>query len=440
MQNTNEPSLKREIGAFGIALNAINLTVGAGIFVLPALIAENLGAAAFIAYIINGILILLIMLCYAEIGTKVIEPGGSYAYVEKAFGPFPGFLINTLFWFGYAMLADAAVINAMTDMLAVWFPVFSIFYVRTLFFILIFSFLAFINVRGVKSGSLFAVTVTIVKLTPLILLVLIGFSGITTSNLHIASWPGIKSLGEATLLLFFAFGGTESALNLSGEIKNPKKNIPSGIFLGVAGILMIYLLIQFIAQGVLGSQLVLEKKAPLASIATQLIGPIGGTIILATGVISMFGMISSDILLQPRLLYAASKDKLLPGFLAKTHRKFASPYWAIIVYALMATILSASTGFKELALLGISAVLIIYASVLLAMIRLRYKKEGEVNGSFRVPFGLTIPVLAIAVIAWLLSHITGKEIKVIAIFFALLTIIYFINKLVRKKMEMQQPE
>lgn len=433
MQQQNEPALKREIGATGLALNAINMTIGAGIFILPATIAGNLGAAAFIAYIINGILILLIMLCYAEVGSKITESGGSYAYVEKAFGPLPGFLINTLFWFGYGLLADAAVINAMTDMLSVWFPIFSIAYVRTVLFIISFGLLAFINVRGVKSGSQFAVTITILKLLPLLLLVMIGLFGITGSNLHVSSWPGIKSLGEATLLLFFAFVGTEAALNVSGEIRNPRKNIPRGIFMGVGGILLIYLLIQFIAQGVLGSQLAMEKNAPLASLAIHLIGPVGGTILLASSVISMFGMISSDVLAEPRLLYAAAKNRLLPDFLGKTHPKFASPYWSIIVYALLAIILSSSAGFKQLAILGVSAVLIIYTAVILSMIRLRFKKTGEEKGSFKVPLGLTIPVLALGVIGWLLSHITSKEIKSISIFFAVVTIIYFINKLVRKK-------
>jgi len=101
MQNQNQPALKRELGAKSLALNAINLTVGAGIFVLPAIVAQNLGYSAFIAYIVCGLLIVLIMLCFAEVGSKVTTAGGSYAYVEKAFGPFAGFLINTLFWFGY---------------------------------------------------------------------------------------------------------------------------------------------------------------------------------------------------------------------------------------------------------------------------------------------------------------------------------------------------
>ncbi len=203
MQKTTEPALKREIGATSLALNAINLTIGAGIFVLPAIVAENLGPASFMAYIICGILVVLIMLCYAEVGSKVTTSGGSYAYVEKAFGPLAGFLINNLMWFGYSALSNAAVVNALADMLTNWFPVFSLNYVRVIFFITVFAILMLINIRGVKNGSRFAVTATLLKLTPLILLVLFGLSKISTENLIIKTWPGINSIGETALILFY---------------------------------------------------------------------------------------------------------------------------------------------------------------------------------------------------------------------------------------------
>jgi APA family basic amino acid/polyamine antiporter len=433
MQNQNQPTLKREIGTFSLALNAINIIIGGGIFVLPAVAAENLGSSAFIAYIICGLLIVLIMLCYAEVGSKVTVSGGSSAYVEKAFGPFPGFLINTLFWFAYAMLSDAALINVMTDMLAVWFPIFSVFYVRVIFFVVVFGMLTFINILGVKTGARFNNMVTLMKLVPLLLLVMIGLFFISGSNLSISSWPGIKSIGDTCLLLFFIFIGGETALNISGEIKNPQKTIPKGILLGVAGIVVIYLLTQFVAQGVMGSELLLDKKAPIASVATKLVGPIGGTIILVATVVSAFGLISGDMLLEPRLIYAASRNKLLPDFLGMIHPRFASPYWAIMMYALLAIIFSSTGGFEQLATLVSSASLIIYLAVVLAMIRLRFRKYDLEQGGFKVPFGLTVPILAMIVIGWLLSHVTIKEIRAMAIFFVILTVFYFINKALRQK-------
>ena len=433
MQNQHEPALKREIGAAGLALNAVNLTIGAGIFVMPAIVAGNLGRSAFIAYLLCGLLVILIMLCYAEIGSKVTTSGGSYAYVEKAFGPFAGFLINTLFWFGFSALSDAAVVNALADMLAIWFPAFTVLYIRVLLFIILFGLLCLVNIRGVKQGSYFASAATLIKLTPLILLVILGLFSISADNLAVKTWPSISGIGETSLVLVFAFMGIETALNVSGEIKNPARIIPKGIFMGVSGVLVIYLLIQFVSQGVLGDQLALHKEAPLASLGIRLIGPVGGTIMLVTAVLSMFGMLSGDVLASPRLLFAASEDKLLPAFLSRIHPKFATPYWSIIVYGAVIVALASSGGFKQLATLASSSVLIIYLAVVLAMIRLRYKKDDTTATGFRVPGGMIIPILAVCTICWFLWQVTWPEVRALGIFFVLLAAIYFINSFARRK-------
>lgn len=431
MQKNTEPALKREIGAVGLALNAVNLTIGAGIFVLPAVVAQNLGRSAFIAYMLCGLLVILIMLCYAEIGSRVTTSGGSYAYVEKAFGPFAGFLINTLFWFGFAALSNAAVVNALADVLAIWFPAFAVFYIRVIFFIVLYSLLTYINIRGVKQGSYFAAGISLLKLTPLILLIVVGLFNISMGNLAVKTMPAIKTIGATALTLFFAFGGIETSLNVSGEVKNPGKTIPRGIFMGVFGVLVIYMLLQLVAQGVLGDELAMHKEAPLASVAIRLIGAAGGTIILITGLVSMFGMIGGDVLASSRLLFAASKDKLLPALLARIHPKFATPYWAIITYSLVIVVLAISGGFKQLATLASSSVLIIYLAVVLAMIRLRYKKDETVGAGFKVRGGLLVPILAVITICWFLYQVTLAEIKAMGIFFLLCTLLYFVNNQVR---------
>lgn len=430
--NQNKTELKRQLGAGSLAINSINLTVGAGIFVLPALVATNLGSASFIAYILCGLLVILIMLCFAEVGSKISNPGGAYAYVEKAFGPFAGFLINTLFWFGFAALADAAILNAMTDMLAKWYPSLLNNYIRVLFFIALYSLMAFINIRGVKEGVSFALIATILKLAPLILLIVLGLFKIDTGNLVVSLLPSFKNIGETTLLLFFAFVGTEAALSISGEIKNPQRSIPKGIFMGIFGILMIYMLIQLVAQGVMGDQLPNFKNAPLAALANQIMGPIGGKLILVTAVVSIFGVLSGDILATPRIIYAASKDKLLPSFLSNIHPKFNTPFWSIILYSIVILIFASSGGFKQLAVLASSSVLIIYLAVVLATVKLRFQNLGNEEGSFKIKGGLIIPIMAIATILWLLLQITFKEVLALSIFFVMLTAFYFVNKSIKK--------
>lgn len=431
MQN-NKPQLQRKIGATGLALNGINLTIGSGIFVLPALIALKLGPASFVAYLFCGVLVLLVMLCFAEVGSKITTSGGSYAYVEKAFGPLPGFLINTTAWFGFSALADAAVVNAIADILALWIPVFSNTSVRIIFFIVVFGLLAWINIKGVKNGSQFASVATILKLAPLLLLILIGLFNIKLENLTVTTWPTITDMGEASLLLFFAFVGSETALSIGGEMKDPQRNIPKGIFMAIAGILVVYLLIQLVAQGVMGTALTEYQEAPLAAVASKLVGSIGGTIIIVTGLVSMFGLLCGDILASPRILYAAAVDKLVPGFLSRVHPKYATPYTAIIFYAAVCAVMACSGSFKQLAVLASSSILLVYLAVVLATIALRFKEKNGERQGFKVAGGLLGPILALVTIGWFLLHVTQTEVIGFAIFFASLLVYFLINKEVRK--------
>jgi amino acid transporter len=268
---------------------------------------------------------------------------------------------------------------------------------------------------------------------PLVLLILVGLFYISPANLAIKTLPSVSTIGASSLGLFFAFLGTETALSLSGEIKNPQKNIPKGIFMGVAGVMVIYLLLQFVAQGVMGDQLSMNATAPLSALATKLIGPVGGTIILITGIISMFGLLSGDILSSPRLLFAASQDKLLPNFLGRVHPKFATPYWSIIIYAAADFIFASASDFKKLAEWASSSILIIYLAVVLATLWFQFKKEGTQSGGFKIPGGPVVPVLAVITIGWFLSHITLVEVEALSIFFTALTAFYFIKKVVDKK-------
>ena len=128
--------LKREIGVWGLVSNSINIIVGAGIFILPVLIAERLGTASIWAYLICGILMIFIMLCFAEVGTKITRTGGAYSYIEEAFGRYAGFLTTNIFIFGAALMATAAVANGLVSTLAYFIPVFKLQWIRILLFAL----------------------------------------------------------------------------------------------------------------------------------------------------------------------------------------------------------------------------------------------------------------------------------------------------------------
>jgi amino acid transporter len=294
------------------------------------------------------------------------------------------------------------------------------------FIFIVVGLFAFINILGVKSGTRMVIVLTALKLTPLVLLIVIGIFGVKSENLAITSLPDVSTFGTACLLLFFAFGGSETALNISGEIKNPGKTIPRGILMGITGILVIYLLLQFVATGVLGADLALYTEAPLAETAVRLIGPIGGTILIMTAVVSMYSLVGGDILATSRLPFAASEDGLLPKVVSRVHPKFKSPFIAIIIYSGIIFVMAISGGgFVGLATSSSIALLTIYLGVVLAMFKGRFRPDVSNPTMFRVPGGLTVPILALVVLVWVLSYVALNEFIGLGIFFLFTMIFYF---------------
>ncbi|HZG25560.1 MAG TPA: APC family permease [Chitinophagaceae bacterium] len=421
--NTDE-GLKRQIGVWGLTSNIVNTIIGAGIFVLPAIVSERLGAAGLLAYLFCGFLVTMILLCFAEVGSKVIVTGGAYAYIEAAFGRYFGFITTNLFIFGAALMATAAVANAVADTLAYLFPIFSNQLFRASFFVMLFSGLTIINVVGVSQGITLVKITTLAKLTPLLLFICWGATRLVPGNLAWEEIPALQDFGKISLILFFAFQGAENSLSVSGEVSNPQKTIPKSILLSTVLVLIIYIAVQLVAQGVLGNSLSNFKGAPLAEVARRIMGPFGKTLMIAGAAISMFGYLSSDILNMPRVLFRSTKDKVIPiPSLARVHSRFATPHIAIISFTVLSCILSITGGFKQLAILSTASVLLIYLGVALAVIKLRMKKTGEL-ASFKIPGGLIVPVISVLIILWFLTNLAKNEVIGMAIFITVLSIIY----------------
>jgi amino acid transporter len=430
-QHTGE-GLKRVVGVQGLALAIVNGVIGAGIFALPAIVGIAMGAFGVFSYIFCSIMLAAIMLCYAEVGSRVTSSGGSYAYVEAAFGDFPGYIINWLFFFGWGVLGSAALMNIIADSLAVLFPAFSNSLLRAVFFFGLIAFMVLVNVRGVKQGIGFVKGIAIIKLLPLVAIIIFGLSQVKTANLQWQQLPTLKTFGDTALVLFFAFAGFETSLCVSGEFKNPKRTVPLGILLGGLTVLIVYMLIQMVTQGILGDQVAAYKDAPLAAVAERIVGPAGATVLLVTAAISCFGSVSADVMATPRTLFACANDGMFPKFLGRVHPKFSTPHLAIITYASLIFLFAISGGFKQLAVLASAAILLIYLAVILASIKLRLTKQDVAEKTFKVPGGLIIPCIGIAAISWLLTSLEKREILSTIIFIGAISVTYFLIKKLKK--------
>lgn len=423
---TKRPSegLVRAIGTRALGVNIFNLVVGGGIFVLPGVVAARLGSAALLAYLVCAVAVGLVFLCFAEVGSRVTRSGGVYAYIEAAFGPLAGFVTMAVYWLGLSVMADAAITVAMVDTLAVAVPALEAPLVRGLFIVGVYAFFVGINITGVKSGVRLFVVNTIAKLVPLLLLLVAGLFAMNIEHLAVTEWPTAQQVGAGALLLFFAFMGAESALSVSGEIRNPSKTVPRGMFLGLAGILMLYVGLQAVSQGVLGEALAHNAEAPLAATAVRVLGAWGGTLLLFGGAISIFSTLSSDVMNTPRLLFASALDGNLPKGLARVHPRYRTPYRAIVAHATLICVVALSGAFETLAVLASGSALLVYLGVSLAVLRLRRRDGLPVPGQFRLPGGPVIPLLSGLVIVWLLWHLRPEEAMGLGVLVGVAVVVY----------------
>ena len=427
MAVSSEAGLVRAIGARQLTASVINVTIGAGIFVLPAAAAAGLGPAAPIAYVVCALLMALIVCCFAAAGSRVSLTGGVYAYVEVAFGPFVGFLAGVLY-FLMATFAVASVASAFAGSVGVLWPAASTAVARGVLIAALFAALASVNVRGVRIGARLVEVVTTAKLLPLLVLIV---AGIWFVNPEFLRWPRVPSpsaVGQTAIVLIFAFVGLEIALVPSGELRDPARTVPRALFSALAITTTMYLLIQGVAQGLLGPAMSTFASAPLAEAAGRVLGRGGRLLVLAGATISMFGYVSGDMLGSPRALFAFSRDRVLPAALSVVHPRFHTPYIAIIVYAAIVGTVAISSSFTQLAVLANVAALTLYLTCVAASYALQRRDVRADGIPFAVPAGPLIPVLAASVILWLLSNATRREFGVEALVLMVAALFYFVRR------------
>ena len=406
---TDGGGLRRVLGPGTLALMFANSTIGAGIFAVPGLVAAALGSATALGYAICAVLVTLVFLCFAEVGSRVHDSGGAYAYVETAFGPFAGFIAANLMWFGFAACSDAALADVLVSALATAAPTLAQPVPRAAALIALFGLMAGVNIMGVKTGARLVVVLTVLKLMPLLLLLVVGIPHIDLSHLMPDSMPSASTLGSGVLLLLFAFVGGEASLSASGELRNPSRTVPLGLLMGVATVVGLYFGLQLVAEGVLGAELPLQKVTPLAAAAEKLMGPWGRTLLLGAVSLSIFANVNGDLLVSPRCLYAAAKNGLLPAPLARVHPRYQTPYVAIVVFAAIACALAIFGAFKSLAILGTASVLLVDVGVCLAVLRLRQRGVQTADAPFIIPGGPLVPLLGTTACVWVLTNLTREE-------------------------------
>ncbi|NMP31394.1 APC family permease [Thalassotalea sp. M1531] len=395
----SQSKLKRVIGKFGIAALAINGLIGAGIFALPAGAAAQTGNFSPWAFLICAVLMLLIVLCFAQLAMGFDHTGGPVAYAKRAFGDHIAFQTTWLLYIG-RLTALAANTNAIVLYLSFFYDGFAQGFLHSFSIIFVLITLLWLNLRNAAQTMSIINIITAIKLLPLVLFVLLGFTYIDLDKVVAFNLDEVENLSGALLLLVYAYIGFEGAVIPAGESKEPKKMIAKALISTLLITAILYFCIQVVSISVLDN--VAISSAPLADSAQVMVGSIGAAIIGIAAIVSISGNLSAIVFTAPRMTFALARQGNLPKWFASISEKTKTPQNSIIFLVVFAMILALTGSFIWLAIISSLARLIGYFITISALVKLK-KELIQSQTQWILPLGLLIPLLALCVCLWLAS-------------------------------------
>ncbi len=423
-----EEKLVRGISRIDLIAITINTIIGAGIFGLPSKVNALIGSYSLFAFIACALIVGFIVLCFAEVSSRFEATGGSYLYANKAFGSVVGFEVGWLYWI-VRVTTFAANCNLLIAYLGFFYPAANEGIIRILLVTLVVLIMFAVNFVGVRQSTIFTNIFTVGKLVPLIIFIAVGLFFIQPENFVFDAVPEAGAFSAAVLILIYAFVGFEVAAIPAGEIKNPQRNVPIALLTALGIVAVLYILIQIVAIGTLPDLAASER--PLADAANQFLGTFGAAFITIGALISIFGNLNSGFLTTSRIPFAMAEQKELPEFFGKTHEKFKTPHFSLIITAVVILIFTIQTSF--LAALTISTItrLIVYATTCAALPVFRFREDAP-EAKFKVPYGIIAAVLSLILTIWLLFSVKFQEVKTILIVVAIGLVIYYVQKFFAK--------
>ena len=422
-QGGSDSLLRREIGKIGVATIAMNGVIGSGIFALPAVAIAQAGYFSPWIFVLCGILILFVALTLARAASFFDITGGPIVYTSHAFGRFVGFQTGLLIYVS-RVAAIAASANLIVSYAAAFSAPLGAGAPRVAAIAAYIALATWLNAVGMRAGMTGIYIISILKLAPLALLVLVGLPSVEWASVAGAEILPPGPLGEAMLVMMYAFIGFEFSLISAGETRNARSAIPKALVGTVLAIALFYALIQLIVVSVgpdLGG-----SDAPLVEIASRLMGP-GGALLLGLGVIfSVGGGSLTSLLTAPRLTFALSRDGSLPAWFGKVNEKSHVPVNSILFCGVFSLAMAVGQHYVWLVTLSTFVRLVTYA-LCIASLPVIERRIPEQPGQFRLPGGLAIPAIGFLLTIWLMSHSTADNLMIAGLIAAVGTVIYWLT-------------
>jgi len=401
-------TLVRSLRRWDLVALVINSVVGAGIFGLPSQVFALAGTFSLAAYAVAALAIGLIVLCFAEVGSRFGATGGPYLYTRVAFGPLIGFQVGWLMWIA-RLTGFASLTNLFVTYLALFVPGVSTGAPRTMIIALMVAILSAINIVGVRASATVTNVLTAGKLIPLFLLAAAGLLFVDPQRYIFAAAPAYGSFSKATLLLVFAYMGFEGAVIPSGEMRDPQRHLPFALVVGMALVALLYIGVQAVCIGTVPE--LARSERPLSDAASQIVGPAGAVVMAAAALVSIGGILNAIVFATARLPFAMADNGELPRVLSQTHPRFRTPAAAIIVTAVAAGVVAVFSTFISALTISTIVRLVAYLATCLALPALRRRSDVPAP-AFCTPAGWLVSAGANALGIWLLSNTAWAELRV----------------------------
>ncbi len=423
--------LKQVLGFKVILLITINAIMGTGIYFLPAVGAKYSGPMSIISWAIMSIIALYISMCFAELVSMFPKAGGVYEYAKQAYGRFTSFIIGWITLIAGNITIAMLVVGAIQYLLPYNLPLQKA--ALSLFFILAFNCIAY---RGMKTSSFMLATFSIIAISAVFSLIIPGLFKLQPQN-FVPFW--VFPTSAIFITLYFiqeTFFGWESATFLAEETKDPEKVMPKALIIGTICISIISLLFVITSIGNIPWQTFSKSVAPLSDLGALHFGNIGRSIFTLWIYLAIIGAVASWIVAAPRLLLALARDRLFLTQFSAIHPKYHTPHKAIVFQTIVTSLLViiGLGAYRTLLLMLLPFVLVMYISVLLALVVLRFKKP-ELKRHFKAPFGKVGPIITILVMISLLIMwviLEAEAVKLIALSVSLIILgapVYFLLEL-----------
>lgn len=383
--------LKRGMGLFHLTMYGVGLILGAGIYVLIGEAAGLAGDSVWIAFVLGSIVALFAGLSYAELSSMFPKAAAEYIFIKNAFkNNFFAFIIGWLTVIT-SMIMAATVALGFGGYFAEFLNIPIIISA-----IVLIGILSLVNFIGIRESSWANTIFTIIEISGLILIIIIGFTISEPEPVNYFESPtGLTGIIIAFVLIFFAFIGFEDMANVAEEVRNPKKVIPRAIILSVIISGIIYVLVSLAVVRVINWEDLSLSAAPLADVAKRGLGTQGHIIFSGIALFAITNTVLITLVAGSRIIYGMAREKSFPDILAKVHSKTKTPWVAIIVIMLIATSFSFIGDIVIVANITVFAVVITFAVVNLVVIVLRYT-EPNIERKFKVPINIgKFPILPV---------------------------------------------